>query len=262
MKLRRRRRGEPSASRRPSKAGARHTPSGAVTSWLRQGLTNRMCPLCRVAHKADREYVWHFYDEQSNDMGAIELVQRAFGFCAEHIEMLRRIDVEDMKTTLSISVLFADTFAGILEQLRALPPDVAFEPAPCPACASRDDHLRRNALYLLDMIATNRGYSNTFKSSPGLCFPHFELTWRLARTRNDREVLLSVQQSATESLLHDLREHVRKHDDKYRHEPKGSEQDSWLRAIYLTTGWPPPVQSAAEPEQPARRSRESRGDQQ
>ena len=86
------------------------------------------------------------------------------------------------------------------------------------------------------MLATTRGYRNTFESSPGLRPPHFKLTWQLARTRGDRELLLSVQQSAAETLLHELREHVRKHDDKYRHEPKGPERDSWQRAIFLYVG--------------------------
>lgn len=249
MKLRRRGQGPAGGtSRLPSRGVVRKEPSSAVTSWLRQGLANGICPLCRVAHKADREFIWHFYDERSNDMAAVEEVRRAFGFCPEHIEMLRRIDVEDMKTTLSISVLFADTFAGIVEQLRALSPDGAFEPEACPACASRDVYLHRNAEYLLDMLATTRGYRNTFESSPGLCFPHFALAWEVARTRGDREVLLSVQQGAAETLLAQLREHVRKHDAKYRHEPKGPERDSWQRAIFLTAGWPAPTQSAAEPE--------------
>ena len=252
MKLSRRRlRGQSNgASRLPSSGVVRQPPASAVTSWLRQGLAGGVCPLCRVAHKADREFIWHFYDERSNDMGAVDEVRRAFGFCAEHIEMLRRIDVEDMKTTLSISVLFADAFTGIVEQLRALSPDVAFEPAQCPACASRDEYLHRNARYMLDLMATTRGYRNTFEASPGLCFPHFKLAWQLARTRGDRELLLSVQQEAADFLLQELREHVRKHDDKYRHEPKGSERDSWQRAIFLTTGWPAPTMSAAEPEQP------------
>ena len=205
-----------------------------------------MCPMCRVAHKADREYIWHFYDERSNDMDAIEEVKRAFGFCAEHIEMLRRIDVEDMKTTLSISVLFADTFAGIVDELAGFSSDRAFEPDRCPACVSREDYLHRNALYLLDMVATSSGYREQFSASTGLCFPHFKLVWQMARTLSDRELLLSVQRGATESLLHDLREHVRKHDDKYRREPKGPERDSWQRAIFSTTGWPLPGQSAAE----------------
>ena len=146
MKLRRRRDERSSgASRLPSRGVERQAPASAVTSWLRQGLASGICPLCRVAHKADREYIWHFYDERSNDMSAVDEVRRAFGFCAEHIEMLRRIDVEEMKTTLSIGVLFADTFGGIVDQLRALGPDAAFEPAPCPACASRESRRRSPA---------------------------------------------------------------------------------------------------------------------
>ncbi len=226
----------------------RQSPPGVVTSWIRQGLSLHMCPLCRVLHKADREYIWHFYDERSNDMSAVEEVRRAFGFCAEHIEMLRRIDVEDMKTTLSISVLFVDTFTGIVEQLNSLTNASAFEPEPCPACVSRDEYLRRNAHYLLDMLATRDGYREEFEASPGLCYPHFKLVWDLARTRGDREQLLAVQRTAAQGLLHELQEHVRKHDDKFRHEPKGPERDSWRRAIFITSGWTPPGASAAEPE--------------
>jgi Family of unknown function (DUF6062) len=251
MKLRLRRQDAASngSARLPSGKGvARHSPPSAVTSWLRQGLRNDICPLCRVAHKADRQYIWHFYDERSNDMGAVDEVRHAYGFCAEHIEMFRRIDVENMQTTLSISVLFADTFMGIVEQLGTLSPNSRFQPEQCPACADRDHYLHRNAMYLLDMLATSPGYLESFERSPGLCFPHFALAWEVARTREDRELLLSVQRQASRSLLDELREHVRKHDDKFRHEPKGAERDSWLRAICLTAGWPPPVESAAEPE--------------
>src|SRR5579859_5701343 len=51
---------------------ARTAPPSAVTSWLRQGLSGGICPLCRVAHKADREYIWQFYDERSNDGAVID----------------------------------------------------------------------------------------------------------------------------------------------------------------------------------------------
>ena len=49
-----------------------------------------MCPLCRVAHKADREYIWHFFDVGADQGESLDTVRHAFGFCAEHIEMLRR----------------------------------------------------------------------------------------------------------------------------------------------------------------------------
>ena len=207
-----------------------------------------MCPLCRVAHKADREYIWHFFDEGSDQGASIDQLSAACGFCEHHVEMLRRIEMEGMQSTLSISTTFADTFEGIVEHLAQLSPNREFRRADCPACANRDDHVRRNAVYLLDQLSTGPGYREEFEASPGLCFPHFELAWELAPARDDRSLLLAVQRHSARSLLAELQEHVRKHDDKYRHEPKGTERDSWRRAIFLTAGWPPPVESAAQPE--------------
>ena len=65
--------------------------ASAVTGWLRQRFTNCISLLRRLAPKADRELVWHIYDERSNDMPAVEEVWRRFGFCDEHIEMLHRM---------------------------------------------------------------------------------------------------------------------------------------------------------------------------
>ena len=81
----------------------------------------------------------------------------------------------------------------------------------------------------------------------GLCFAHFEVVWEIVQAPNDRRLILEVQRKAARSLLLDLWEHVRKHDDRYRHEPKGPERDSWRRAILLTAGWRS-GESAAEPE--------------
>ncbi|MGH2872447.1 MAG: hypothetical protein ACRDL5_08290 [Solirubrobacteraceae bacterium] len=121
-----------------------------LTAWLRQGLRSGICPLCRVAHKADREYIWHFFDEGADRGESIDEVRRAYGFCSEHIEMLRRIETEGMGSTLAISTMFADTFAGIVADLDALAPESPFRRAACPACANREEQLRANAGYLLD----------------------------------------------------------------------------------------------------------------
>ncbi len=218
-------------------------------TWLRQGLRRGMCPLCRVAHKADREYIWHFFDEGADSGEAIDRVRAAFGFCSEHIEMLRRLETEGLKSTLAITTMFADTFEGLVADLDALTPDQGFCPALCPACANREHLVGANAEYLLDALATSPGLRDKFEASPGLCFRHFPVAWGAARKGSDRELLLAVQRKTTRSLLRELSEHVRKHDDKYRHEPKGSERDSWQRAIFLTAGWPPPTETVGEPEQ-------------
>ena len=250
MRLRLRSRASDSSNRPLDQRGPvdRRPPPSVVTAWLRQGLRTGVCPLCRVAHKAEREYIWHFFDEGADQGESIDAVRDACGFCEQHIEMLRRIETEGMRSTLAISTMFADTFVGIVDDLDALRPTTQFRRAPCPACANREERLRANARYLVDELATSPGFRAKFDASPGLCFGHFELVWGVARTIEDREFVLRVQRQAARSLLEDLNEHVRKHDDKFRHEPKGAERDSWRRAIFATAGWPAPAGSAGEPE--------------
>jgi hypothetical protein len=43
-----------------------------------------MCPLCRVAHKADREYIWHFYDEGADQGDSIDELRRSCGCLLQH----------------------------------------------------------------------------------------------------------------------------------------------------------------------------------
>ena len=77
----------------------------------------------------------------------------------------------------------------------------------------------------------------------GLCFAHFEVVWEIVQAPDDRRLIFEVEREAARVPV-DLREH----DDEYRHEPKGSERDSWRRAILLTAGWSRSGESAAEPE--------------
>jgi Family of unknown function (DUF6062) len=173
---------------------------------------------------------------------------QACGFCHDHIEMLCRIEIQGMKSTLAIGTMFTDTFAGMVSDLQSLAPDDAFVRPPCPACANRDERLTANAHYLLAELATNPGFCEKFDASPALCFAHFGLVWNLAETTEERALVGRVQLDAATRLLADLREHVRKHDRKYRHEQKGAEGDSRRRAISMTAGWPASGESAAEPE--------------
>ena len=39
---------------------------------LNQGLRAPTCPLCHVAHKLDREYIWHFFDGYSDSGEAMD----------------------------------------------------------------------------------------------------------------------------------------------------------------------------------------------
>lgn len=221
--------------------------SSALTRWLKQGLSRGMCPLCRVAHKLDREYIWYFFDEYSTQDAALDELRRAGGFCAEHAEQLRRVEVDGLKSTLGISTTYADTIEGVGADLDGLGKDDEFACEPCPACANRDEGVAKNAGYLLAELDESDRSRELFQSSPGLCLPHFELVWRTA-DQAQRELVLDVERTAFRNLAEDLREHVRKQGAEFKDEPPGREADAWRRALYLTGGWPAPEESAVVPE--------------
>ena len=205
-----------------------------------------MCPLCRVAHKADREYMWQFSEEGFGNEAAMDVLACAHGFCTEHADMLRRIDVE-MKSMLGISTIYVELFADLASELAALEA-LPCEAGACPACANRDVALRKNARYLLALTAAAGATAEKFSGSAGLCFPHFELVWASGGTSQARRLILDVQRRAVADILDDLREFIRKEGVESKHEPKSTEQDAWRRAIQLTAGWPAPQESAGVPE--------------
>jgi hypothetical protein len=213
--------------------------SGALTRWLKQGLARGECPLCRVAHKAEREYLWYFFDEYSTHGEALDEVRAAQGFCAAHADALRRIEVDGLQSTLGISETYEDTLTGLLEQLDELGRGRAFHRAQCPACTRRDDEVRRNAGYLIALLREDARSAERFASSPGLCVDHFALAHTAAAPdREMRRWLLDVERKAVRVLRDELSEHLRKQGAEARDEPSGPEADAWQRALWLTGGWP------------------------
>jgi hypothetical protein len=220
-------------------------PHSALTRFLKQGLARGICPLCRVAHKLDAEYMWHFFDEYSGQDRALDELRRSCGFCREHADTLRRIEVDGLRSTLGISKVYLDTLEGIAAELEALAAGNDVEHAQCPACADREEGVRKNARYLLDELAENERSRQLFVESPGLCMRHFDLVWETIET-DERALVLEVQRHSVSVLLDDLKEHIAKHDHRRKGEPKGAETDSWIRAIRLTAGW-----RAGEPDAPS-----------
>jgi hypothetical protein len=211
-------------------------PSGALTRFLKQGLTLGMCPVCRVAQKVDAEYIWYFFDEYSGDASTLDGLRRARGFCAEHADGLRQLEVDGFKSTLGISTTYLDTVDGLLGELEALRTTDAFTSEPCPACAYRSHEVESNARYLLEELDENERSRQRFADGPGLCMRHFEHVWSLAEPAQ-RQLLLEVERRNVAKLAADLREDIRKQGAEARGESAGAEAGSWRRALQLTAGW-------------------------
>lgn len=225
-------------------------PNSALTRFLKQGLKRGVCPLCRVAYKMDGEYMWAFFDDYSSDDKTLDRLRDARGFCAEHAERLRRLEVEGLHSNLGISNVNLDTLQGLEEALQALDPAEEFDgPGPCPACAYRDEGVEKNARYLLEEIEASGSSRQLFMESNGLCFPHFELVWARANS-DERAMLLELQRRVVTETADHLQENIRKQGHEYDGEPEGHEAESWLRAIYLTAGWENEALRDEPPERP------------
>jgi hypothetical protein len=222
--------------------------NSALTRWLKQGLARGMCPLCRVAHKADREFLWHFFEEYSTSESGVEALRAARGFCGAHADALRRLEVDGLGSTLGISEIYEEVFFGIVDQLARL--DIGSEgaaaAAPCPACANREREVAANAEHLASLLREDARSRERFRQSGGLCLPHFAVAW--AVPESDRSLLLEVERTAAQAVLSELAEHIRKQGAEARDEPPGAERESWRRAIELTAGWPPPPDLIGVPE--------------
>jgi hypothetical protein len=213
--------------------------NSALNRFLKQGLARHMCPLCRVADKVDREYIWHFFDEYSGEAWALDALRRARGFCAEHADELRRVEYEGLRSTLGISGVYLDTLEGVEGEFAALRPGGRLrEREPCPACRYRDDEVEKNATYLVETLRDDGRARERFEAGPGLCMRHFDLVWAAARGPADQELLLEVQRRSIHNLRQELLEHARKQGHEAAGEAPGEEADSWQRAMYLTGGWP------------------------
>jgi hypothetical protein len=186
----------------------------------------------------DGEYMWAFFDEYSQSDATLDRLRRSRGFCDEHAERLKRLEVEGLKSNLGISTVYLDTFQGLADQLRSLRPgsDLS-QPEECPACQYRDEEVERNARYLLEEITANSSSRQRFLDSNGLCFPHFQLTWERAEELVEQELLLELQGRVVAEIANDLAENIRKQGHEVAGGPSERESSSWQWAIYLTAGW-------------------------
>lgn len=233
-----RRREHPEADR-PAIAAPPARLNTALTRWVNQGLAHGECPLCHAAHKAEKQYLWYFFDEYSTGGEELDRLRAAHGFCARHAGGLARIEVENLKSTLAISQTYEDTLTGLAEELRRLGEGGSLSDEPCPACVVRDEEVEHSVGYLLAMLE-RPATRERFASSPGLCVPHFRLVLEAAEDAAVRDLLVAVERHAAESLRDELSEHIRKQGAEARGEAPGPEADAWRRALWLTAGQPDP----------------------
>jgi len=110
------------------------------------------------------------------------------------------------------------------------------EPAePCLACTL----LARNEKVYVETIAeriTDSRLQQAYRSSSGLCLPHFRQVIRQPMPSDQAQLIVSIQKTIWVAFRGELDEFMRKCDFQHAGERMGPEGDSWSRAIARLSG--------------------------
>jgi len=220
---------------------------------LLEALGQEGCPVCRLGLDAVDRYVEAIDYESVGDPDLGERLRASLGFCNVHAhQWLRQAHV------LGTATIYVGVLSRLLAELRALP----FQPSTflagvaaflgpharqsseggrlvpsgrCPACqvlAETEEMLIRTLLATLPEPA----FRDAYAGSAGLCLPHLRAALGQAGSEATFAILREVAVAQEERLLAELREVIRKHDYRFRHEPAGTERGAGERAVHHVVG--------------------------
>lgn len=201
---------------------------------LADAMRGNGCPLCAARDKALFGFFYSLLYEHSNDPETRGRIDEAGGFCPRHAWNL--CDVSKGHSIIGgvpVANIYESLLRRELESLTANPPSE--RTIACLACKHEDDAESRYASKLSQLIEI-MDFRRQWDQSPPLCLAHFFRVCRSAPHSERRAYFVEKQRRDLAGLIHELKEYLRKRNYLHADEPKGAEQNSWLRAIKVAAG--------------------------
>lgn len=225
------------------------------------------CPACQIMKGEARKYITTLVREGKSHDEVYTRIQRAWGFCERHVQMLKEIGPAKFWDGMSPARLCAWLLGALSMRLSKAERSTRTPPSPraqaprwlrrkavpgegiakhleakgdCPACEDLSRY-ERSLLWSLQRFLVPTKEDETirrlYQASDGLCFPHLRLALEEVEEQPSVDFLLQVQEQALTRLSVNLKEYLRKHDYRYTHEPMSdAEATSYLRAIACFAG--------------------------
>lgn len=200
------------------------------------------CPICGLAERTLRRYLSALTHEGVTDRQQRAVIRAAYGFCPSHARVLR-----ESRNALGSALIHRDLLSTLNKALAEEKPRAKLrlrilgrgeQPLPanggCVACAQVREAEQRYSSAFGAALADPEALQQ-FQRSSGLCVPHLRLALSHAGVA-EYELIRSSQSIIWGNLIAELDEFIRKQDHNFRHEPSGTEADSWKRAIDLVAG--------------------------
>jgi len=210
------------------------------------------CPICRMIYKQTDRYLDSIIYEAVLDPDVRAKLKSSRGFCAGHVEMLRR----KPGRALGIALIYRD----IIRFLADTGDKGRYEPADslrvrwlkkesgglatarkmaaqqqCPACAIAEDAERLYVGLLVSHLQDADLYT-AYAEGEGLCMTHLLHALEQVPDEAAYDRLVKPEVKRYRLMLRDLDEFIRKRDHRFREEKYGEEGDVWLRTLNTIVG--------------------------
>lgn len=209
------------------------------------------CALCNLGRAAIDRFLDTILYEYVNDTGTQKRLTAAHGFCPTHGELLL-----GRRSAVGIAILYN----AVLGRLEAeLPSEQAADAgwmarlagqlgrgeaagsllaarSDCLACQTRDGTGER-ALSVWREHYDDPSLAAALQTADAFCLPHLRQALR-SLDGPPRQMLLTHQRQAWQTMRAQLAEFLRKNDYRFQHEAFGVEEDVWRRAVRAISGEP------------------------
>ncbi len=223
---------------------------------LLDALESDTCPICTLIDKKSKRHLHALYYEFVNDAGVRGSLHHSRGFCNWHAWASTEIPCSNTGIAIIYNDLLQTEIAAmrgilaLLEKPRSrLNPVVTYqrkkdlslaiqnwkEKDACIVCAA---NARSTLFYLRELVdhLNEETFAARFRASPGLCLPHLKILAENFVGHPGLPICLKIEVEKCHHLSWELVEFWRKHDYRFKKEPKGAETDSWFRAIHQFVG--------------------------
>lgn len=228
------------------------------------------CPICRLTEGAVTRHLETTSYENVTDVETRAGLRATQGWCASHARQWL-----DQHDALGTALIYKDILDNVRRTLlaAALPaPDAepealltrlrermgkansarpgshlaeALEPqGGCPACAIAREAERMLVGTFADTLAAGAFLAAYRQHPTGICLPHLRAVLRISPDPALVAALVETHTAILERITADLAEVSRKHDYRFRDEPRGAEFDAVAQAVEHTAGTLPNLSTA------------------
>lgn len=205
------------------------------------------CVVCNLCQRDVSRFIDAHLYEYANTPPTHAAFRASRGLCAVHNTQLADYGA----SVLGIAILHAHILDELLRIAAAPVPQGSaisrlfgstgsladkLEPVQnCMVCDVLEHSENAHVRALAEHIDDTR-LQEAYRSSEGLCLPHFRLTLRAARDTARLETLISIQIELWSRLKAELDSFAMKYDINHADQAMGTDADSWRRAIALVAG--------------------------